>query len=73
MTPMVLDTPAWGRETWKSLPPPTIHPVKEIKFDKYIPPQTDGRAAAEAQAGGRAAIVIDNGMEGRVHPPLRRR
>ena len=49
------------RDAWKELPPPTIYPVKEPKFDKFIPPQTDGHEKALAQPEGTAAIVIDNG------------
>lgn len=45
-----------------SLPPPTLHPVREAKFEKYLPPQVDGRERALAQPEGQAAIVIDNGM-----------
>jgi len=43
------------------LPPPTLYPVKEARFERYIAPQHDGREKALAQPEGRAAIVIDNG------------
>ncbi len=62
MAPMAIDPPISQRDAWKSLPPPTIHPVKEIRFDKYITPQIDGYETAKAQPEGQAAIVIDNGM-----------
>nr|6FHS_J Chain J, Arp5 [Thermochaetoides thermophila DSM 1495]8AV6_J Chain J, DASH complex subunit DAD4 [Thermochaetoides thermophila]8OO7_J Chain J, Actin-related protein 5 [Thermochaetoides thermophila]8OOC_J Chain J, DASH complex subunit DAD4 [Thermochaetoides thermophila]8OOF_J Chain J, Actin-related protein 5 [Thermochaetoides thermophila]8OOK_J Chain J, Actin-related protein 5 [Thermochaetoides thermophila]8OOP_J Chain J, Actin-related protein 5 [Thermochaetoides thermophila]8OOR_J Chain J, len=48
-------------EPWKRLPPPTVYPVKEARFEKYIPPQLDGRERALAQPPGQVAIVIDNG------------
>lgn len=51
------------REAWKSLPPPTLYPVQEAKFEKYIPPQADGHEKALALPEGTAAIVIDNGTE----------
>ncbi|KAL1838724.1 hypothetical protein VTJ49DRAFT_2261 [Mycothermus thermophilus] len=49
------------REAWRDLPPPTLYPVKEAKFEKYLPPQLDGRERALAQPPGEASIVIDNG------------
>ncbi len=64
MAPMAIDEPVSRREAWKSLPPPTIYPLKEAKFEKYIAPQADGHEKAKAQPGGRAAIVIDNGEYG---------
>ncbi|KAL2153184.1 hypothetical protein VTH82DRAFT_4339 [Thermothelomyces myriococcoides] len=55
------DTVSSRREAWKNLPPPTLYPVKEARFEKYLPPQIDGRERALAQPEGQAAIVIDNG------------
>ncbi|KAL2120578.1 hypothetical protein VTJ04DRAFT_4605 [Mycothermus thermophilus] len=49
------------REAWKDLPPPTLYPVKEAKFEKYLPPQVDGRERALTYPPGEASIVIDNG------------
>lgn len=46
----------------EGLPPPTVYPVKEVKFEKAIPSQHDGREKALKQPDGTAAIVIDNGM-----------
>lgn len=43
------------------LPAPTLYPVKETKFEKPTPVQTDGREKALQQSEGSAAIVIDNG------------
>lgn len=43
------------------LPPPKLYPVKEVKFEKPIPIQPDGREKALAQKDGDAAIIIDNG------------
>lgn len=43
------------------LPPPTLYPVKEAKFERYVAPQVDGHEKALAQPQGTAAIVIDNG------------
>lgn len=43
------------------LPPPTLYPVKETKFEKPTPVQADGREKALQQPEGSAAIVIDNG------------
>ncbi|TLD31265.1 hypothetical protein PspLS_02775 [Pyricularia sp. CBS 133598] len=67
MTPMVLDDqpsaaapPPPLREAWKLLPSPTIHTVKEARFEKYHPPQSDGPERAKSQSGP-VAIVIDNG------------
>lgn len=44
----------------KTYPPARIYDVKETRFEKAIPVQTDGRKRALEQSGG-AAIVIDNG------------
>ncbi|KAI6382086.1 hypothetical protein MCOR25_000963 [Pyricularia grisea] len=67
MTPMVLDDqpsaaapPPPLREAWKLLPSPTIHTVKEARFEKYQPPQSDIPERTKSQ-GGPVAIVIDNG------------
>lgn len=57
------DTVSSRREAWKNLPPPTLYPVKEARFEKYLPPQIDGRERALAQPEGQAAIVIDNGEQ----------
>lgn len=50
------------------LPPPTTYPVKDLKFEKIIPAQPDGREKALQQPGGTAAIVIDNGTPPRASP-----
>ena len=52
------------------MPAPTIYPVKDAKFEKYVPPQIDGREKALAQAEGANAIVIDNGTD---DPPSQQR
>lgn len=44
------------------LPPPKLYPVQEVKFERYMPPQVDGREQALAQPRGSTAIVIDNGQ-----------
>ncbi|PHH69523.1 hypothetical protein CDD80_6663 [Ophiocordyceps camponoti-rufipedis] len=44
----------------KTYPPANIFPVKETRFEKFLPPQTDGRKRALQQPNA-AAIVIDNG------------
>ncbi len=62
MAPSAIDEIPSQREAWKSLPEPTVYPVKEAKFDKYATPQIDGHEKALAQPEGAAAIVIDNGM-----------
>ncbi|KAK4112300.1 ARP5-like protein [Canariomyces notabilis] len=61
MAPSATDDIVSRREAWKQLPPPTVYPVKEARFEKYLPPQVDGRERALAQPPGQAAIVIDNG------------
>ncbi|GAB1318879.1 Actin-related protein 5 [Madurella fahalii] len=61
MAPSAMDEIISQREAWKSLPPPTLYPVKEARFEKFLPPQLDGRERALAQPPGQAAIVIDNG------------
>ncbi|KAK4193879.1 putative actin-related protein 5 [Podospora australis] len=61
MAPSAIDETVSRRDAWKVLPPPTLYPVKEARFEKYVPPQTDGRERALAQPEGQAAIVIDNG------------
>ncbi|KXX76100.1 Actin-like protein arp5 [Madurella mycetomatis] len=61
MAPSAMDEVISQREAWKNLPPPTLYPVKEARFEKYLPPQLDGRERALAQPPGQAAIVIDNG------------
>lgn len=55
--------PLSRREAWKLLPEPTIHPVKEVRFEKYITPQKDGYETAKSRPAGDAAIVIDYGNE----------
>ena len=65
MAPSAIEETVNRREAWKNLPPPTVYPVKEAKFDKYLPPQLDGRERALAQPNGQAAIVIDNGRQPR--------
>jgi len=62
MAPMMLDAPAPSRrDAWKSLPEPTIYPVKEYKFEKPIETRSDGYEKAKSLPEGEAAIVIDNG------------
>ncbi|KAH8889840.1 ARP5-like protein [Thozetella sp. PMI_491] len=61
MAPSAIDDPPSRREAWKSLPSPTIYPVQEAKFEKYVAPQIDGHEKAIARPQGNAAIVIDNG------------
>ncbi|AEO66930.1 931372c0-f32a-4f2f-8f07-e9b7afdc2dd6 [Thermothielavioides terrestris] len=61
MAPSATDETVSQRDAWKNLPPPTVYPVKEAKFEKYLPPQLDGRERALARPEGQAAIVIDNG------------
>lgn len=61
MAPATISESASQREALSKLPPPTLYPVRETKFDKYIPPQVDGREKALAAPSGTAAIVIDNG------------
>ncbi|KAF3767874.1 actin-like ATPase domain-containing protein [Cryphonectria parasitica EP155] len=43
------------------LPPPKLYPVKEVKFEKPTPVQSDGREKALQASDGDAAIIIDNG------------
>ncbi|KAK4126244.1 ARP5-like protein [Parathielavia appendiculata] len=61
MAPSAIDETVSRRDAWQNLPPPNVYPVKEAKFEKYLPPQIDGRERALAQPAGQAAIVIDNG------------
>lgn len=61
MAPSAMDEVISQREAWKNLPSPTLYPVKEARFEKYLPPQLDGRERALAQPPGQVAIVIDNG------------
>lgn len=51
------------REAWKLLPEPTIHPVKDGRFEKHVPLQADGYKTAKARprTDNDAVIVIDNG------------
>jgi len=60
MSPMAVDDLVSRREAWRNLPEPTLYPVKEARFDSYLPPQVDGHERALAQQG-QTAIVIDNG------------
>jgi hypothetical protein len=62
MAPSATEDSASRREAWKNLPSPTLYPVKEAKFEKYLTPQVDGHERALAQPEGTVAIVIDNGM-----------
>ncbi|RYP17749.1 hypothetical protein DL765_004327 [Monosporascus sp. GIB2] len=63
MAPSALDPPALPQRVEKTYPPAKIFNVKETKFEKHVPPQTDGREKALALARSREtpAIVIDNG------------
>jgi actin-related protein 5 len=61
MAPSAIDETVSRRDVWKTLPTPTLHPVKEAKFEQYIPPQTDGYQRALSGPKGGSAIVIDNG------------
>ncbi|KAL2023080.1 hypothetical protein VTK56DRAFT_3990 [Thermocarpiscus australiensis] len=61
MAPSATEDTVSRRDGWKNLPPPTVYPVREAKFERYLPPQIDGRERALAQPEGQAAIVIDNG------------
>ncbi|KAK3352995.1 ARP5-like protein [Lasiosphaeria hispida] len=61
MAPSAIDDMAARREAWRTLPPPNLYPVKEAKFEKYLPPQVDGHERALAQPEGQATIIIDNG------------
>jgi actin-related protein 5 len=36
MAPSLIEDSANQREALSKLPPPTLYPVKEAKFDKYI-------------------------------------
>jgi actin-related protein 5 len=69
MAPSATDETVSQRDAWKNLPPPTVYPVKEAKFEKYLPPQLDGRERALARPEGQAAIVIDNGARRLRSPP----
>ena len=70
MAPMALDEPVLQPGPKADLPPPTVYPVKEVRFEKYITPQHDGREKALAQPEGNAAIVIDNGQIAPCPAPL---
>ncbi|KAK4181832.1 putative actin-related protein 5 [Triangularia setosa] len=61
MAPAAVDEVVSRRDAWMTLPPPTLYPVKEARFEKYLEPQTDGRKRALVLPQGQAAIVIDNG------------
>jgi actin-related protein 5 len=61
MAPSATEEIAGRREAWKNLPPPTLYPVKEARFEKFLPPQVDGHERALAQPEGQASIIIDNG------------
>lgn len=50
------------------LSPPTLYPVKEVKFEKPIAVQQDGREKALQQPADSAAIVIDNGTSEALYP-----
>lgn len=63
MAPMALDEPLLQRGPKADLPPPTVYPAKEVRFEKFISPQHDGREKALAQPEGTATIVIDNGQQ----------
>lgn len=66
MAPSAVDEPADAAAVdikmtdTRTFPPPNIYPVKEMRFEKYIEPQPDGRKRALEQPDS-AAIVIDNG------------
>jgi len=61
MAPSAIEETVNRRDAWKTLPAPKLYPVKEARFEKYIPPQVDGHERALAQPDGKAAIIIDNG------------
>jgi actin-related protein 5 len=56
----------------RTYPPAKIFPVKEVKFEKPIAVQVDGREKALAQPAGTTAIVIDNGEQTCRYPPYMR-
>jgi actin-related protein 5 len=62
MAPTAIDEPAAAAppQDTKTYPPAKIYNVKDIRFEKYIEPKSDGRKRALEQPGS-AAIVIDNG------------
>lgn len=44
------------------VPAPKLYPVKEVHFENFVEPQTEGYRQAHARGVDGAAIVIDNGM-----------
>ncbi|KAM4056746.1 actin domain-containing protein [Hirsutella rhossiliensis] len=60
MAPSAIDDKPAAAAPDKTCPPANISLVKETRFEKYIPPQHDGRKRA-LENPGAAAIVIDNG------------
>ena len=72
MAPSAIDAPTIlsRREALAMLPAPTVYPVQEVKFEKYMPPQIDGREKALARPQGTTAIVIDNGKHLPSYPIL---
>ena len=67
MSPAAIEDVPSRREAWKTLSEPKIYPVREAKFENYVPPQIDGREKALAQPEGTTAIVIDTGKIGFRH------
>ncbi|RQM06625.1 hypothetical protein DH86_00001246, partial [Scytalidium sp. 3C] len=43
------------------VPAPKLYPVKEVHFENFVEPQTEGYRQAHARGVDGAAIVIDNG------------
>lgn len=46
----------------RTYPSVKVYPVKEARFDKFIPPQADGHETAKTRPADTTAIVIDNGI-----------
>ncbi|PQE17950.1 putative ARP5-Actin-related protein [Rutstroemia sp. NJR-2017a WRK4] len=61
MAPSATGHEAPASEQQNVVPPPTLYSAKEVHFEKYVAPQSDGYRKAKARGPGQAAIVIDNG------------
>ncbi|KYK59477.1 Actin-related protein, ARP5 class [Drechmeria coniospora] len=60
MAPAAVNNQASAPPEGRTYPDAKVFPVKETRFEKYLPPQENGRQRALDEPGG-AVIVIDNG------------
>ena len=56
-----------NRTEEKTYPPAKVFPMREVRFEKAVPIQKEGREKALMRPAGSSAIVIDAGKRTAVH------